>query len=220
MSETEDSETGLTVIAAEAVGEVRAWTFPDLSPKQPAKAKAEPEAPRLPTAREIEEIEASAWTEGHTRGLAEGRHTGYETGLAEARDEAARLGSMLDHLHQPLAGIEEALESHLMHIAVELAERLLHRQLELEPAYVQTVVRNALDALGRTSAEIRMHVNPDDAALIELVQGQPGQRGWSIVPDPSVSRGGCRAETDHGQVDATIETRIAELRRELFGAKA
>lgn len=215
---------GAPFIAAERVSNVRAWVLPDLLPPPPPKPEpvleAQPEAPRLPTAREIEEMEAAAWAEGHARGLEEGRNTGYETGLEQAREQARKLVSMLDHLAAPLAEVEQTLESEVLQLCTDLAERLLRRQLEMAPEMVQTVVREALDALGRTGSEIRVHANPADVAVLELLEVRPGAQGWTLIADGAIERGGCRVITDYGQVDATLATRITELRRELFGVRA
>ena len=37
-----------------------------------------------------------------------------------------------------------------------------------------------------------------------------------LEPDPEVGRGGCRVFADSGEVDATIETAMENLRKALF----
>ena len=39
---------------------------------------------------------------------------------------------------------------------------------------------------------------------------------WRIVEDDTLQAGGCRVETEHSRIDATIETRISQALAKMF----
>ncbi|RMG30702.1 MAG: flagellar assembly protein FliH, partial [Gammaproteobacteria bacterium] len=46
------------------------------------------------------------------------------------------------------------------------------------------------------------------------------ERDWKLVEDPTLSRGGCRVETESSRIDATVEQRLhAVLARFLGGER-
>ena len=69
----------------------------------------------------------------------------------------------------------------------------------------------AIDTVLLTAHHIRVRVHPDDHALVSAGAGEAlAARGARLVADAGLSRGGCRVESDLGQVDARIETRWAQ----------
>ena len=42
------------------------------------------------------------------------------------------------------------------------------------------------------------------------------EESWRILEDDSLLPGGCRIETEHSRIDATIETRLAQAVKQLF----
>ena len=61
---------------------------------------------------------------------------------------------------------------------------------------------------------LRLH--PDDIGVIETLQTSSADPSGKLTAvtlkaDPSVSRGGCHLETPHGDIDASIETRLKRV---------
>jgi flagellar assembly protein FliH len=105
-------------------------------------------------------------------------------------------------------------------LAAAIAERLLVRQLELEPGVARDMIREALQ-LAVGAPRIRVHLHDDDAALLgqqaaEVVRSMARCGEAEIVPDNSLLRGGCLIETQHGQIDARIETVLDRIVAELL----
>ena len=194
----------VSVITAETVGRAaQLWELPSL---------VDPDPP--PTAAELQEIETAAYEEGFARGKAEG----YAAGAAIAREQAERLRLLLEHLARPIAELDEEVERTLVALAIEVARRLTNAQIELDPGVTASVVREALEALGDTPRDARVHLNP---AELEALRGilEPPTEGpkWRFVADNTLHRGDCRIVTDGGQVDARLDTREASLSRALLG---
>lgn len=198
---------------------VTSWRLPDVgTPKHPPQDVA-PAAIQMPTAQEIEAIRQTAREEGHEEGHREGHEEGYalgrREGLSAAKtvtdDRLRRLDQILSALQAPLREMDEEVEESLVQLAIAISRQLLRREVRTDPALVLGVVREALAALPANSRNVRLHLHPEDAQLVEEAYGQGREVDWRIEKDPSLSRGGCRVFTDTSRIDATIETRLTSL---------
>lgn len=212
---SEAAEVPAGVLAAEFAAGARRWEMPALFG---AAAPAPP-----PTAHRLEELEAAAREEGYGRGLQEGHADGFAAGASEVRAQTERLAHLIDCLARPLAGLDAEVERTLAALAVDVARRLVNQQLQLDPTLVTSTVQEALAALQRPPREVRVHVHPDDARMLEGLERDralvppPDVEQLRIVADPSLRPGDCRLHTENGQVDATLLTRQAGIVRTLLG---
>jgi flagellar assembly protein FliH len=170
------------------------------------------------SARHLDEIEKTAYEDGHARGQADGRAQGYAEGLAEVQAAAERLQQLLARFGRPLQALDEEVERLLVAMALDVGRRLAQQALEADPAGVLAIVRSALAALGQPVREARIHLHPDDLSLLQAhpLPGVDGA-GVQLVADTALGRGDCRVVTDSVQVDARMDTREACLARALLG---
>jgi flagellar assembly protein FliH len=164
------------------------------------------------TVNELEELERRA----HEEAFAQGR----EAGLAKARQETqaaldqlksqvAMLERTLGQLAQPLQQMDAEVEHQLASLALSIARQLVRRELQLDPAQVIAVIRETVALLPVATRDVRVHLHPQDAAVVRDRLATPAsERAWSIVEDPVMTRGGCRVATDTASIDARLETRI------------
>jgi flagellar assembly protein FliH len=151
------------------------------------------------------------------RGFAVGREAGVQAVRAEHQrttDELqARLNSIsdvLDHLSRPLAELDPIVEAQLMSVAASIARAVVRRELKTQPDAVIAVVRDTVKLLPLAARDIRVHLHPDDAAVVRERLAQPsGERAWTVIEDPVLSRGGCLVRSDDSAVDATVEKRLS-----------
>ena len=119
------------------------------------------------------------------------------------------LDELLRAFAEPFEELDERVEKQLVELAMVVVKQLFRREIRIDPTHVIGVVREAIQLLPPASANVRLHLNPDDAALVrESLAPADGEPAWSIVEDPLISRGGCRVTTDNAQVDATAESRL------------
>jgi flagellar biosynthesis/type III secretory pathway protein FliH len=105
-----------------------------------------------------------------------------------------------------------ASEGLALNVGRLLAERLIGRALATEPALMVDLAREALRTVVR-ARRVVLHVHPVDA---ESIRGRLGELGFEaaaidVCDDPERSRGGLRAETDLGSIDADIEPQLDRL---------
>ncbi len=134
--------------------------------------------------------------EAYARGLAEGR--------AAAEADAARLAAEREAQR---AAIELSFARFDEAGAVDLRERLrqtVHALCEeavlplaLDPAGLAARIEKAAAMLQRVQDERRVLLHPEDLALVETRL----PAGLTVVPDPSVERGGLRIETEDGGIE-------------------
>jgi flagellar assembly protein FliH len=182
---------------------------------------------------EAQLIAERAWAAGHTEGRAAGHQqaerevAGRIAAEAEKRTRAAVASAVpaVRAAAQSLAAERERWlgewETVGVRLAVAVAERILRTEFEARPERVTEIVRQALQmAVGEP--DIRLHLHPDDAALIadradEILPALAPAGRPAIVPDENVSRGGCVVRTVHGEIDARLETQLARIADELLG---
>jgi flagellar assembly protein FliH len=65
---------------------------------------------------------------------------------------------------------------------------------------------------------VRVHLHPEDAATVRERLAEPtNERAWTIVEDPTLTRGGCVVRTDMSQIDVRLETRISAVIANVLG---
>jgi flagellar assembly protein FliH len=91
---------------------------------------------------------------------------------------------------------------------MEIARQMLQQALKVKPGLLLSVVNEAVSSLPHFSQHAHLILHPSDA---ELVRGKMGEQldhtGWKIFEDAQMERGGCRVETAHSQIDASLATR-------------
>lgn len=192
------------------------WTLPAVD-GPPAVARQQ----QKPTVGQLEKIERAAYDEAYAKGHAEG--------LAAARAQEkpkldaltaklARVDAMLNTLARPLAEMDAEVERELMALASTLAKHLIRRELKTDPGQIVAVIRETVALLPIATRDVRVHLHPEDAALVrERLAAPQAERAWTIIEDPVLTRGGCRVTTDTAQIDARVETRLGAVMTAMLG---
>ncbi|AUA57564.1 flagellar assembly protein H [Achromobacter spanius] len=149
---------------------------------------------------------------GHEAGYAAGREAGYAEGLAQAREqgaeEAQRLHALVQACAASVGALEEKMGQSLLTLALDIAQQVVRTTLSEQPEAVAAAVRDVLHINPSTNGQMRLWANPEDIELIRLHLADELKEGhWRVMADESIARGGCRAETPFGDIDATLQTR-------------
>lgn len=155
--------------------------------------------------------------EGRARGLSEERSKA-EAALPEtARTLAALAGAFADERR----ALHLAAERDLLRLACAVAARVVKAEIARDPGAVRRNVEAAVAlAAGRRRLVLRVH--PGDADTLRtylpaLQKAFTDVEGLELAADPAVARGGCRVESVVGDVDAQIETQLAQIETALLG---
>jgi len=155
--------------------------------------------------------------------LQEAEARGYQEGLAKAQAQAQvsldaltariqQLDSILQLLAQPLAQLDADIEKELLQLTLTVGKQLARRELRLDPAQVIGIIRESLAQLRASAREIRVHLHPEDAATVRERLAEPSkERAWTVVEDPTLTRGGCVVRTETSQIDVRFESRVSAV---------
>jgi flagellar assembly protein FliH len=145
---------------------------------------------------------------------------GYQAGLAAAKAETqakvrdlntriARLDGILKQLSRPLEELDAELEKQLIALVVTIGKQIVRRELKTDPQQIIAILRESVSRLPASARDVRVHLHPEDAAVVrELLATPSNDRAWTMVEDPSLTRGGCQVRTDTSQIDARLESRL------------
>ncbi len=171
--------------------------------------------------RPIDERKAKAAAEAIARVAREQSEArGYEAGLAKAKAETdkriaeldtriKRLDTLLGLMARPLQELDAEVEKMLLQLTLTVGKQLARRELRIDPAQVIAIIRESLAELPPAAREIRVHLHPEDAAVVrERLTAPVTERAWTIVEDPTMSRAGCIVRAETSQIDARLESRI------------
>ena len=150
-------------------------------------------------------LEQAARERGHADGLREGR----EAARGELEQSLARLEALFDAAARPLQSLDEATEREMARLAVAVARRVVAHELRIDPGLVRQAVHEAVAALPSATRSLRVHLHPEDLALLRELNAT--ETDWELSADPGLSRGDCRLESESSRLDARVETRLAGI---------
>ncbi len=183
--------------------------------------------------KEVDGIRKKSRKEGYEAGFAEGRKAGAEAGRREAFEAArkefadqqaslvATCRQTIDEINGKRADWWAAARHDLVELAVAIARRVARCVGQRER---DAVVKNLEEAIGLAGqrSEVTIQVNPADAEAArafaqDLLSRQESWKHVPVVECADVAPGGCRIQWSGGSVDATLETQLDRIARELSG---
>ena len=194
--------------AAAAMEAIQRWSMP---------AVDGPIVGRRMTEAEAKNAERVNYARGYELGIAAGKAE-CDKRIAELNARISRLDSILKMMTRPLEELDSEVEKQLTLLALTVGKQMVRRELKTDPAQVIAVIRESVGRLPVAMRDIRVHLHPDDAAVVREVLSTPtSDRAWNIVEDPALSRGGCMVRTDTSQIDARLDSRLNAVVSAAFG---
>ncbi|MBA1291863.1 flagellar assembly protein FliH [Pseudomonas lurida] len=229
MSNKDEAPSDL--IRARDVGGFDIWSLPSFDPHVP---EPEPEpVEELPVEMEevpleevqpltLEELE-SIRQEAYNEGFAAGEKDGFRSTTLKVRQEAdaalavklASLERLMGSLFDPIAEQDTQLEKAMVRLVEHIARQVIQRELALDSSQIESVMREALKLLPLGVGNVRLYINPQDFEQVKALR-ERHEETWRIVEDAALQPGGCRVETEHSRIDATVETRISQIMAKLL----
>ncbi|MDQ0653183.1 flagellar assembly protein FliH [Pseudomonas cedrina] len=229
MSNKDEAPSDL--IRARDVGGFDIWSLPSFDPHVP-QPEPEPvieppvEMEEVPldevqplTLEELESIRQEAYNEG----FAAGEKDGFRSTTLKVRQEAeaalsvklASLERLMGGLFDPIAEQDSQIEKAMVGLVQHIARQVIQRELVLDSSQIESVMREALKLLPLGVGNVRLYINPQDFEQVKALR-ERHEETWRIVEDAALQPGGCRVETEHSRIDATVETRISQIMAKLL----
>ena len=183
------------VIDKEGLTAYQRWELPSFNMDREAIDPA-----TLPTAAEVEQIRQQAQEEGYQAGYAEGAQ--------KVREETRRLVGMVAALENALQQVDQQVAQSLLDLSLEMTRQMLQQALKVKPEFLLGIVNEAINELPHFNQHALLILHPADAELVRSHMGEQLEHtGWKIFEDAQMERGGCRVETAHSRIDASLASR-------------
>lgn len=160
------------------------------------------------SADSISKVLESVRKEAYTKGMQEG----FAVGMAKAKEYAAKdhaqFLSIAAAFEQALELADQKIEEDILALALEIAKLMLKTKINVDPAIILPVVRDAIHYLPQVQKPARILVHHEDARILRDQLGEElSEQAWQIQEDNNIERGGCLVETGENQIDATNSMR-------------
>jgi flagellar assembly protein FliH len=162
--------------------------------------------------QEITDIEEQL-RRAHAAGIQEGRAAAEQTLKSEVRGAVERLGRAVAELAGHKGRLRRDAERDTVMLALEIARRVLHREISADPEALVGLVKTALEKMDARDLN-RVRVHPDYAGAVDAVLKAIGSpQRIEVVPDRTLEIGGVIFETARGSYDASVTTQLAEIEK-------
>lgn len=153
--------------------------------------------------------------EARAAGVKEGEAAGRSRAQAEMQAALDRLARSIDDVGSLRARLRAEAEADLVRLSLAIARRILRREISLDPDALHGLILGALAKLqGQEIARVRVH--PSHAAsLAACLKQNLNAEHVEVVADPSREAGSVIFETPRGNLDAGVESQLAEIERGL-----
>jgi flagellar biosynthesis/type III secretory pathway protein FliH len=179
-------------------------------------AITEPAEPEPPTSdapgisqgelsRLISEARAEGFREGETHNRAM-----YEKELNQLR---AQISDLLSSFQQERTRYFSKVEVELVHFALAIAARILHREAQVDRMVVAGLVKVTIDKL-QQGTKVILKVRPEEASKWRHYFHD--NAGVQVLEDSAVEPGGCLLETDLGTADLGLDAQLKEVEKGFF----
>ena len=104
------------------------------------------------------------------------------------------------------------IESEVVELALAIARKILHRELQLDSNLLAGIVRITLEKLD-TSTKIALRVHPREAGDWRhyFAEQMDGVAAPDVYEDPAIAPGECRIETSVGSTEIGFESQLKEI---------
>lgn len=151
---------------------------------------------------------------------------GRQEGRRQAGEELDRAASALGRAMEEISRLRESLltssSQDMLRLVLTISQQVIGAEVTVGREVVLATIERALKAAVRSDS-YHIKVHPDELDLVRerkplFLASVAGLKNITLEADPAVAPGGCLVESELGEVDATIDTQLEEIRRTLLEA--
>ncbi|HWO96942.1 MAG TPA: flagellar assembly protein FliH [Bacillus sp. (in: firmicutes)] len=153
------------------------------------------------------------------QGYEEGLHLGKQEGLQAYQSLLDEAKAMIELTKQDYYSYIESSEEVILHLGLEIAEKIIGQQLVQDPKNLLSLIRTAIKEV-REHKEIHLFVSPSSYLFVqghkeELMSLLNGETNLFIYPDEKLGDTSCIIESSFGRIDASVDSQLDEIKRQL-----
>lgn len=150
-------------------------------------------------------------------GLEQGKHMATAESSTWRQQRAAELAAAMEAFRTSRDAYLAEVEKEVVRLALAIAERILHRESQLDPLLLSGAVRMALGQLA-DSTEVRLRVPAEQRELwTEVVRLMPGLAlRPQVIADSELPSDGAVLESGLGKVDLSVSAQLEQIEKGFF----
>lgn len=166
----------------------------------------------------IDEIYQKAFNEGYEKAKNESAldceqklsnlKNQYDTKLLNLNNELKQSLQLIDARFNETKETIKNLENDMINIAIEISQKIIEKEIQ-NPETLKNLIRKTLSFA--KSDKVKLKLNAEEAKLIESEF-----KNIEIIGDPALEMGTIIVEEDSNIIDASINTKLEELKRSLI----
>ena len=162
--------------------------------------------------------------QGLAQGLEDGKKAGHQQALNEFRTQFQQavqsLTAAMLQIEEHRADLAASALVEVVQLALAVARRVTKCQGVIDPAVLTANLQEAMKlVVAKTGVRIALHPSQRktiDAALPQLQLQWPSLAHVQVIEDEALLPGGCKVLSEHGEVDAALETQLDRIATELL----
>lgn len=148
---------------------------------------------------------------GRREGRAEGEIAGQQAASAALQPLMDKLTATIADIASYRARFRRDSEPELLRLALAVAKKILRRELTVDPYSLLGILKAALETINHAEV-LCVRTSPEDASqLTGRLAGLGLPDKVEVIPDRSLERGSVILDTKRGQIDASVQTQLAEI---------
>ena len=192
-----------------------AISAPAAQPDTPVAANTEVARLRAKLAGLESELETRT-RQSYEAGVRAGEESARQTLAAGVQETVQQMAATIAEVAGMRAETIRRAEGDTVRLAIEIARRVLHRELSIDGSALEALIKAALEKLQSQEA-YRVRVHPDQEKVVRACLDRTGRgQAIAVVGDPMQPQGGAVFEISRGSLDASVETQLAEIERGLI----
>lgn len=168
--------------------------------------------------------EKNNWKVEKQKLIKEAKKYGYKEGFQKGETEALQqyeekifeANELIKRAQQDYQATVTQSKDSIIDLSLAIAEKIIHKQISIDPTTFQSIVEAALKTI-ECNDDIAIYVHPSQFDFIinqkeELRNYVNGQVNLQIYMDYHLTETSCIIEHPFGQVDASVDTQLQEIR--------
>jgi len=182
--------------------------------RQDAAAEPDPAAQELKLAQQrlsqLQQSMEQRLRESFEAGRREGEQLAHKQAAAQIEGLQAQVARVITELAQARSRLFRQTEQDMLKLSLEIARRIVHRELRSDPEAVDALIRHALEKAQAQEIH-RVRVHPAQEGWIRDALKRLGEARVEVVADASLEPGGLLFEAACGILDASVQTQFREI---------
>lgn len=142
---------------------------------------------------------------------------GYQEGIARAQEDISRFRVSMQEYLNAKQEVFEYIAPDILEISIDIAQKIIKKEIAQDPQGILDKITEILKTLSKEEPKISIRINPAQVSLLKqdvpnILDNVGLDAKIMIIPDESVTEGGCVVTTANGVIDATIESQIAIIK--------